>query len=87
MIGVITPWNWPLNQIACKVAPALGAGCTMILKPSEFTPTSALTNASHTITATQAAAGGPCSSAATDTFTVNVATAPPAPTITSPALR
>ena len=39
---MITPWNWPLNQIACKVAPALAAGCTMILKPSEFTPTSAL---------------------------------------------
>jgi aldehyde dehydrogenase (NAD+) len=42
VIGMITPWNWPLNQIACKVAPALAAGCTMILKPSEFTPTSAL---------------------------------------------
>src|SRR5271156_370450 len=42
VIGMITPWNWPLNQIACKVAPALAAGCTMILKPSQFTPTSAL---------------------------------------------
>ncbi|MBV8927479.1 MAG: aldehyde dehydrogenase family protein, partial [Bradyrhizobium sp.] len=41
VVGMITPWNWPLNQIACKVAPALAAGCTMILKPSEFTPTSA----------------------------------------------
>jgi aldehyde dehydrogenase (NAD+) len=43
-IGVcafITPWNWPLNQIACKVAPALAVGCTMVLKPSEVTPTSA----------------------------------------------
>jgi aldehyde dehydrogenase (NAD+) len=40
--GLITPWNWPLNQITCKVAPALAAGCTMILKPSEFTPSSAL---------------------------------------------
>jgi aldehyde dehydrogenase (NAD+) len=40
--GMITPWNWPLNQIACKVAPALAAGCTMVLKPSEYTPTSAL---------------------------------------------
>ncbi len=39
---MITPWNWPLNQIACKVAPALAAGCAMILKPSEYTPTSAL---------------------------------------------
>ena len=42
VIGMITPWNWPLNQIACKVAPVLAAGCIMILKPSEFTPTSAL---------------------------------------------
>ena len=42
VVGMITPWNWPLNQIACKVAPALAAGCTMLLKPSEFTPTSAL---------------------------------------------
>ena len=42
VIGMITPWNWPLNQIACKVAPAIAAGCTMILKPSEYTPTSAL---------------------------------------------
>ncbi len=43
-IGVcafITPWNWPLNQIACKVAPALAVGCTMILKPSEIAPFSA----------------------------------------------
>ena len=36
VIGMITPWNWPLNQIACKVAPALAAGCTMILKPSRI---------------------------------------------------
>jgi len=40
--GLITPWNWPANQIMCKVAPALAAGCTMVLKPSEFTPFSAL---------------------------------------------
>jgi aldehyde dehydrogenase (NAD+) len=43
-IGVcafITPWNWPLNQIACKVAPALATGCSMILKPSEVAPFSA----------------------------------------------
>ena len=40
--GFITPWNWPINQIACKVAPALAAGCTMVLKPSPFTPYSAL---------------------------------------------
>lgn len=39
--GFITPWNWPLNQISCKVAPALAAGCTMILKPSEMSPVSA----------------------------------------------
>jgi aldehyde dehydrogenase (NAD+) len=40
--GLITPWNWPMNQIACKVAPALAAGCTMVLKPSEIAPLSAL---------------------------------------------
>jgi aldehyde dehydrogenase (NAD+) len=39
--GLITPWNWPINQISCKVAPALAAGCTMILKPSEVAPLSA----------------------------------------------
>src|SRR5689334_6787234 len=39
--GLITPWNWPMNQIACKVAPALATGCTMILKPSELAPLSA----------------------------------------------
>jgi aldehyde dehydrogenase (NAD+) len=39
--ALITPWNWPLNQIACKVAPALAAGCTMVLKPSEMAPLSA----------------------------------------------
>jgi len=37
----ITPWNWPMNQITCKVAPALAAGCTMVLKPSEIAPLSA----------------------------------------------
>lgn len=42
VVGMITPWNWPINQIACKVAPALATGCTMILKPSEFTPSCAL---------------------------------------------
>jgi aldehyde dehydrogenase (NAD+) len=39
--GMITPWNWPANQIACKVAPALATGCTMVLKPSELAPLSA----------------------------------------------
>lgn len=39
--GLITPWNWPINQIACKVAPALAVGCTMVLKPSEIAPFSA----------------------------------------------
>ena len=38
--GLITPWNWPVNQIGCKVAPALAVGCTMILKPSEVAPLS-----------------------------------------------
>jgi aldehyde dehydrogenase (NAD+) len=40
--GFITPWNWPINQIACKVAPAIATGCTMILKPSEVAPFNAL---------------------------------------------
>lgn len=39
--GLITPWNWPMNQISCKVAPALAAGCTVVLKPSEIAPLSA----------------------------------------------
>lgn len=38
VVGMITPWNWPVNQIMCKVAPALAAGCTMVLKPSEVAP-------------------------------------------------
>jgi aldehyde dehydrogenase (NAD+) len=42
VVAMITPWNWPLNQITCKVAPALGAGCAMILKPSEVAPVSGL---------------------------------------------
>jgi aldehyde dehydrogenase (NAD+) len=40
--GLITPWNWPVNQVMCKVAPALAAGCTMVLKPSEISPFSAM---------------------------------------------
>jgi aldehyde dehydrogenase (NAD+) len=40
--GFITPWNWPQNQIACKVAPAIAAGCTMVLKPSEIAPIDAI---------------------------------------------
>ena len=40
--GLITPWNWPINQIALKVIPALAVGCTCILKPSEHTPVSAM---------------------------------------------
>ncbi len=40
--GLITPWNWPVNQITCKVAPALAAGCTMVLKPSEVAPVNAV---------------------------------------------
>src|ERR1700723_3783724 len=40
--GFITPWNWPMNQIVCKVAPAIATGCTVILKPSELAPLSAI---------------------------------------------
>ncbi|PZU84266.1 MAG: aldehyde dehydrogenase family protein [Chelatococcus sp.] len=42
VVGMITPWNWPINQIMCKVAPALAAGCTMVLKPSEIAPLNAV---------------------------------------------
>lgn len=41
VVALITPWNWPMNQIVAKVGPCLGAGCTMILKPSEEAPGSA----------------------------------------------
>ncbi|MFK4443532.1 aldehyde dehydrogenase (NAD+) [Caballeronia udeis] len=40
--GLITPWNWPINQIVVKIVPALAAGCTMVLKPSEYSSLSAL---------------------------------------------
>ena len=42
VVGMITPWNWPMNQVALKTAPALIAGCTMVLKPSEIAPLSSL---------------------------------------------
>ncbi len=42
VVGMITPWNWPANQICCKVAAAIAAGCTMVLKPSEVAPYSAM---------------------------------------------
>ena len=42
VVAMITPWNWPINQAACKIAPALAAGCTMVLKPSEVSPLSAI---------------------------------------------
>ncbi len=42
IVGMITPWNWPVNQIMIKVAPALAAGCTIVLKPSEYSPLSAI---------------------------------------------
>ncbi|MGH9526438.1 MAG: aldehyde dehydrogenase family protein, partial [Terriglobales bacterium] len=52
--ALITPWNWPMNQICCKVAPAVAAGCTMVLKPSEQAPLSA-----HRFAAILAEAGVP----------------------------
>ncbi len=42
VVAMITPWNWPMNQITCKVGPAIASGCTMVLKPSEIAPMSAL---------------------------------------------
>jgi aldehyde dehydrogenase (NAD+) len=42
VVGAITPWNWPINQIVCKVAPAIASGCTIVLKPSEVAPLNAV---------------------------------------------
>jgi aldehyde dehydrogenase (NAD+) len=42
VVGMITPWNWPMNQVCAKVGPALAAGCTMVLKPSELAPLNAV---------------------------------------------
>lgn len=51
VIGCITPWNYPLHQVICKIAPALAAGCTVVLKPAELAPLSAflLADAAHEI--------------------------------------
>ncbi|MCA1583626.1 MAG: aldehyde dehydrogenase family protein [Acidobacteria bacterium] len=51
VVGCITPWNYPLHQVICKVAPALAAGCTLVLKPAELAPLSAfmLADAAHEI--------------------------------------
>lgn len=51
VVGCITPWNYPLHQIVCKIAPALAAGCTVVLKPAEMAPVSAfmLAEAAHEI--------------------------------------
>lgn len=42
MCAPITPWNWPMNRVALKIAPALAAGCTMVLEPSDVAPLSAM---------------------------------------------
>ena len=51
VVGCVTPWNYPLHQVVCKVAPALAAGCTIVLKPAEMAPLSAfmLAEAAHEI--------------------------------------
>ena len=51
VIGCVTPWNYPLHQVVCKIAPALAAGCTVVLKPAELAPLSAffLAEAAHEI--------------------------------------
>lgn len=51
VIGCITPWNYPLHQVVCKIAPALAAGCTVVLKPAELAPLSAfmLAEAAHEV--------------------------------------
>ena len=42
VVGMITPWNWPINQVNLKVIPALASGCTVVLKPSEVAPLSSM---------------------------------------------
>ena len=51
VVGCVTPWNYPLHQVVCKIAPALAAGCTIVLKPAEMAPLSAfmLAEAAHEI--------------------------------------
>jgi acyl-CoA reductase-like NAD-dependent aldehyde dehydrogenase len=51
VVGCITPWNYPLHQVVCKIAPALAAGCTVVLKPAELAPLSAavLAEAAHAV--------------------------------------
>ncbi len=51
VVGCVTPWNYPLHQVVCKIAPALAAGCTIVLKPAEMAPLSAfmLADAAHEI--------------------------------------
>ena len=51
VVGCVTPWNYPLHQIVCKIAPALAAGCTVVLKPAEMAPSSAfvLAEAAHEV--------------------------------------
>ena len=51
VVGCITPWNYPLHQAVCKIAPALAAGCTVVLKPAEMAPLSVfmLAEAAHEI--------------------------------------
>jgi acyl-CoA reductase-like NAD-dependent aldehyde dehydrogenase len=51
VVGCVTPWNYPLHQVVCKIAPALAAGCTIVLKPAEIAPLSAfmLADAAHEI--------------------------------------
>ena len=51
VVGCVTPWNYPLHQVVCKIAPALAAGCTVVLKPAEVAPLSAfmLAEAAHEI--------------------------------------
>src|SRR5580692_6488327 len=73
------------DTVTVSIDGAVAGAAAVVNGAWSFTPTSPLSNASHTVTATQAAAGGPSSSAATDTFTVALPTAPAAPTITSPA--
>ena len=79
VVGLITPWNWPLNQITCKVAPALAAGCAMILKPSEIAPLDAIIFAEIS---TRPAFPAACSISSTATDPPSARRSPATPTST-----
>ena len=79
VVGIITPLNWPLNQIACKVAPAIATGCTMVLKPSRSHPS---TRSCSPRCSTMLACLPACSTSSTATVPPSAPTSPRTPTST-----